>query len=169
MHMPPFSQRNSVLLAPDGVGGGSAGTDGALKVMAALKSCYQANTGDCSGFLKAVMRQLEIPYSGNPMADDFYAMLVNGTGGWERLGGGPEAAARAGAGDLVIGALDGPTAHQTHGHVVIVVPGPLNRGSYPTAWWGSLGGTPGKNQTINWAWKADVLPKVLFGAQPVPA
>jgi hypothetical protein len=155
----------TLLYAPDGVGSaGGASTNGAAEVLAALNSCYAAHTNDCSGFLKAVMNKLGISYDGDPMANDFAAMLQNGTGGWQPLSGGPQAAQSATAGNLVIGAL----AAQPHGHVVIVVPGPLNRGLYPTAWWGSLGGTPGKNQTINYAWRLSDLPDVMFGAQPVP-
>lgn len=32
-----------------------------------------------------------------------------------------------------------------HGHVVVVVPGTLAHGRYPSAWWGSLGGSPGRD------------------------
>ncbi len=35
-----------------------------------------------------------------------------------------------------------------HGHVVVLVPGPLSHGKYPTAYWGSLGGVPKKYTTL---------------------
>jgi hypothetical protein len=39
-----------------------------------------------------------------------------------------------------------------HGHVVIVVDGSLAHDAYPSAYWGGLGGQPGRNQTLNFAW-----------------
>ena len=56
------------------------------------------------------------------------------------------------------------TTPDPHGHVVVVTPGSLNRGKYPTAWWGSLGGNPGKNQTINWAWNEADRDRVSYAS-----
>jgi hypothetical protein len=47
------------------------------------------------------------------------------------------------------------------------VPGPLAHGKYPTAWWGSLGGSPGQNQTINWAWTEADRDKVSYASHDV--
>jgi hypothetical protein len=157
--------RNTRLFAPDGVGSGSGSSDGVAQVRAALQSCYQANKGDCSGFLKAVMDQLGNANTGDPMANDFAARVRAGSDGWTKLAGSAAAEQCAADGQLVIGALEGRFSNQTHGHVVIVVPGD---GPYPTAWWGSLGGQPGQNKTINWAWTHQALPNVVFGAQDLP-
>jgi hypothetical protein len=49
------------------------------------------------------------------------------------------------------------------GHVVVVVPGPLAHGLYPTAYWGSTAaGIQKKNTTVNWAWKKEDRDKVLY-------
>jgi len=44
------------------------------------------------------------------------------------------------------------------------VDGPLNRGKYPSAYWGRLGGVGAKDQTINWAWSAADRDKVIYAA-----
>lgn len=49
----------------------------------------------------------------------------------------------------------------------MVVPGPLNRGKYPTAWWGSLAGKPDRDKTINWAWAETDRDKVVYAAHAV--
>ena len=69
----------------------------------------------------------------------------------------------------MIGGLRGDRqAHPSaHGHVVVVVPGPLNRGRYPTAWWGSLAGRPDKDKTINWAWSEADRDKVVYAAHRI--
>ena len=65
------------------------------------------------------------------------------------------AAESAAAGKLVIGGLKGSeqTNPDPHGHVVIVVAGPLAHDAYPSAYWGRLGGGGAKDKTINWAWR----------------
>ena len=121
-------------------------------VVEACAANYQAHIGDCSGFADAVAKAVGVGLTGN--ADTITDTLRAGADGWTVLADGVAAATAATAGKLVIGGLKGSeqATPDAHGHVVVVVPGPLNRGKYPTAWWGSLGGSPGKNQTINWAW-----------------
>jgi hypothetical protein len=59
--------------------------------------------------------------------------------GWAQHGDdGVAAAAAAKAGQLVVAGMTSQALGSAHGHVVIVVDGPLNRGLYPTAYWGSL-------------------------------
>src|SRR6202034_2574503 len=50
-----------------------------------------------------------------------------------------------------------------HGHVVVVVQGPLAHGLYPTAYWGQLGGVGKKDMTLNWAWTAGDRDNVVYG------
>lgn len=63
----------------------------------------------------------------------------------------------------------------THGHVVIIVPGPLDwRGKNPTAYWGNLGrqidttkpvNTSAKQYgTLNWAWSKKALADISYHA-----
>ena len=54
-----------------------------------------------------------------------------------------------------------------HGHVVVVVSGPLAHKVYPTAYWGRLGGVGRKDTTVNYAWKSADLPNVVFAARPM--
>lgn len=123
---------------------------------------------DCSGFAKAVAARLKVPLAGD--ADAIADLLAAGSGGWAKLPDGTAAAAAA-SGKLVLAGLRGDqlAKPQQHGHVVVVVPGALNRDAYPTAYWGSLGGTPGYDKTINWAWVLADLPKVRYAAHDIPA
>ena len=127
---------------------------------------FDAHKGDCSGFAKAVAQELGVPLVGdaNAIAD----LLAAPRDGWVRLGGGAAAAAAA-ANQLVIAGLRGNLQEHpsAHGHVVVVIPGPLARGAYPMAWWGSLGGNPGQDKTINWAWTAADRDKVVYAAHPL--
>jgi hypothetical protein len=129
----------------------------------ACEACFDANKSDCSGFVRAVGTTLGVAIAG--LADDIVNTLRAG-GAWAPLKGGPAAAASAAAGNLVVGGLLGneQAAPSEHGHVVVVVAGPLNRGLYPSAYWGRLGGVGAKNETVNWAWNAADRDKVTYAA-----
>jgi hypothetical protein len=139
-------------------------------VKAACAANYDAWKGDCSGFAKAVAAALGVQLAG--MANDIVNTLRAADGIWTPLANGPAAAAAAAGGLLVLAGLRGDelAAPQVHGHVVVVVKGaPLNRDLYPFAYWGSLGAQPGYDQTINWAWTLDDLPKVSYASTPIVA
>ncbi|MGE0416868.1 MAG: hypothetical protein AB7O80_08680 [Acetobacteraceae bacterium] len=137
-----------------------------MTIVEACAKYWDTFKGDCSGFAKAVAHEVGVPLDGdaNAIAD----LLAAGAAGWEVLSDGA-AAAEAAADRLVIGGLRGDRqAHPSaHGHVVIVVPGGLNRNKYPTAWWGNLHGTPYKDTTINYAWTAQDRDKVVYAAHAV--
>jgi len=122
---------------------------------------FDAHSDDCSGFVKAVANDLGITLTG--MADDIVDEIQ--TAPWTTLADGIAAKAQADSGWFVVGGLkDTP-----HGHVVVVVQGPLAHGKYPTAYWGRLGGTGMKNTTINWAWNAQDRDKVIYACRALPA
>ena len=108
---------------------------------------------DCSGFVKAVAGDLGVSLSGlaNELVDywDKY---------WVALDDGLAAKFQASQGYFVVAGLKA----NPHGHVVVVVDGPLVRGKYPTAYWGSLGGVGKKNAGINWAWAKKDLDSVSY-------
>jgi hypothetical protein len=132
------------------------------QIIDACEANYTAHIGDCSGFCKAVARELGITFLSG-MANDIVDEIQ--TAPWIVLADGIAAKAQADAGNLVIGGLkDLP-----HGHVVVVVQGPLAHEKYPTAYWGSLAGKPGKNQTINWAWNMADRDHVIYACVPLPA
>jgi len=85
---------------------------------------------------------------------------------WSPVADGPTAAAQAAQGRLVIAGLNGADQQEpdAHGHVVVVVQGPLAHGSYPTAYWGQLGGVGKKDMTLNWAWREGDRDHVIYGA-----
>jgi len=81
------------------------------------------------------------------------------------------AATAAAAGELVVAGMTSQALGSDHGHVVIVVAGPLNRGLYPTAYWGSLNprirpdGALGK--TINFSFSEDDRDNVVYASRVV--
>ena len=124
---------------------------------------YEQHIGDCSGFAKAVATALGVPLEG--MANDIVDHIQAAP--WTILTDGVAAKNQADAGLFVIGGLkDNP-----HGHVVVVVQGPIDAGNkkYPTAYWGSLAGKPGKNQTVNWAWNKSDRDHVVYAFVPLPS
>ena len=123
------------------------------RVEEACEACFDAHADDCSGFVKAVASQLGVEMHGlaNEIVD-----TIRSRDGWTPLPDGVAAADSAAEGKLVIGGLKGSEQADPnpHGHVVVVVAGPLEHDAYPSAYWGRLGGGEKKNKTINWAWKA---------------
>jgi len=136
------------------------------QVKEACEACFEAHKDDCSGFARAVAGQLKIPLHGlaNEIVD-----TIRGGNGWKPLANGVAAAQSAAAGKLVIGGLKGgEQAHpDAHGHVVVVVAGPLAHGAYPSAYWGKLGGTGAKDKTINWAWNAADRDRVSYAEHDI--
>ena len=125
------------------------------------EACFVAHQGDCNGFVKAVGAKRGVVIAGQ--ADDIVVSLRSG-GSWVALADGVAAEASAAAGKFVVGGLKGQeqAVPNVHGHVVVVVDGGLAQGKYPPAYWGSLGGKPGRDKTINWAWTAADRDKVSY-------
>ena len=98
------------------------------------------HSDDCAGFVREVARACGVLIAGN--ANAIVSMLDIG----ERLADGPSAKRAAGAGHLVIAGLQAPG----HGHVVVVVDGPLDRrGMYPYAFWGQYRGMKVAGKTVS--------------------
>jgi len=131
----------------------------------ACESCFEANKDNCSGFAEAVADTFDITLTGqaNDIADEIRQA------GWQLLSDGAEAKEKADAGCFVVAALKGAdnVPPQEHGHVAIIVSGPLAQGKYPTGYWGTLGGTGMKNTTINYAWNKDSRDKVIYASRTI--
>jgi hypothetical protein len=134
----------------------------------ACEANFGAHSNDCSAFVRAVSAQLKVPLAGlaNQIVD-----TIRTDPKWTRLPDGVAANQAAADGKLVIGGLKGSEQANPdeHGHVVVVVEGPLNRDKYPSAYWGRLGGVGEKDKTINWAWNAQDRDKVTYAAHDLPA
>jgi len=137
----------------------------AQKIIDSCEANFDANADNCSGFVKAVSADLDVTLTGQ--ADDIVTQIQ--AGNWQQLSDGVEAKAKADDGWLVVGGLQGAenVPPQSHGHVVIVVSGPLAHDLYPSAYWGKLGSTGKKDTTINWAWNTGSRDKVIYAAMQV--
>ena len=130
------------------------------KIIDRCEAQFDAHSHDCSGFLKAVASDLGIALTG--MADDIVDEIQAAP--WTVLADGVTAKAQADLGFFVVGGLkDTP-----HGHVVVVVQGPLVHEKYPTGYWGRLGATGMKNTTINWAWNKTDRDRVTYACLALP-
>lgn len=130
------------------------------KIIDTCEAHFDAYTSDCSGFLKAVASNLGIAMAG--MANDIVDEIQRAP--WTPLPDGLAAGAKADLGFFVVGGLkDTP-----HGHVVVVVQGPLAHGKYPTGYWGRFGATGMKNTTINWAWNKADRDRVTYAYLALP-
>jgi hypothetical protein len=138
----------------------------ARSVREVCEACFEAHKGDCSGFARAVANELSVPLQG--LANDIVETLRTGRG-WTPLPNGVAAARSAKAGKLVIVGLKGSeqTHPDLHGHVVVVVDGPLAHNAYPSAYWGKLGGTGAKDKTLNWAWRAEDRDRVSYAEHDI--
>jgi len=136
------------------------------RVRDACEVCFDAHKADCSGFARTVAKELGITLDG--LADQIVDTLRMGQR-WTPLPDGAAAAESAAKGKLVIGGLKGSeqTHPEPHGHVVVVVDGPLNREKYPTAYWGKLNGIGKKHETINWAWAPEDRDKVSYAEHEI--
>lgn len=129
------------------------GTTDGDKVVDACEKYWEKYKGDCSGFVKAVALELGVTLTGP--ANDIVDQI--GRAPWVSLKSGADAAVKASLGLVVAGLKANP-----HGHVVIVVPGPIAHDKYPTAYWGQLGGVGKKKTTINWSWDQTDRDKVGY-------
>jgi formylmethanofuran dehydrogenase subunit C len=140
-----------------------------------IEACKQArnataNVDHCNMFVLDVAARCGITLHGN--ADQILGQTSGA--GWRRLGNdGVAAGAAAANGDLVVGGMTSEALGGAHGHVVIVVKGPLNRDKYPTAYWGSenpsIRQDGGLGKTINFSFTPDDRDKVLYASHPVPS
>jgi hypothetical protein len=117
-------------------------------------------------FARAVGSTLGVPLQG--LADAIVQTLRTGPG-WTPLPDGLAAAKSAHDGKLVIAGLKGfeDRPPRLHGHVVVVVDGPLDDNAYPSAYWGELGGLGQKDKTINWAWRAEDRDRVTYAEHDI--
>jgi hypothetical protein len=136
---------------------------------------WDAHKFDCSGFVKAVANALRVTtFTPGDNANDLVDKL-HAADDWIALAPGDGAAAKAQAdgGSLVIAGMKGAdqTFPDQHGHVVVVVTGPLDSGhhAYPMAYWGSLAGNPQKHMPINFAWRATDRDRVAYFAKHLNA
>jgi hypothetical protein len=126
---------------------------------------FEANKDDCSKFAKAIASRFRIDLIGQ--ADDIFSQIQQEP--WTPVPGTDlEAAANAAGfatqGYLVMGALRSGDLGESHGHVVVVVAGPLVGGSYPLAYWGSIDqGHEGAHRGVNYAFRHPYCDRVRYG------
>lgn len=133
-----------------------------------LQICEQEWTtdkSDCAAFVRDVAARLGVSLTGQ--ANDIVNQITSGD--WQPLPDGVTAKKAADAGLFVVCGLRGADQAQpaAHGHVAVVVSGPLAQDKYPTAYWGKLGAVGERNQTINYAWKVEDLPRVKYAAKNI--
>jgi hypothetical protein len=161
------------------VGGTMSGNRRADQHMATadqiIDACKQArkvaaNVDHCNMFVIDVAARCGVTLHGN--ADQILGQITGA--GWKQLrNDGAAAGAAAADGDLVVGGMTSQALGGAHGHVVIVVKGPLNRDKYPTAYWGSensrIRDDGGLGKTINFSFTSEDRDKVVYASHRVQA
>jgi hypothetical protein len=131
----------------------------------ACTDLFEANKDDCAKFAKAIASRFRIKLTGQ--ADDIFSQIQQAP--WAPVPGNDlEAAASAARfatqGYLVMGALRSGDLGESHGHVVVVVSGPLVGGRYPLAYWGSIEqGNEGAHRGVNYAFRHPSCDRVRYG------
>jgi hypothetical protein len=136
------------------------------QIIDACEDNWDADKSDCSKFVKDVVATFGVTLTGQ--ANDIVDQITSQPE-WQQLNDGVAAKQAADNGQLVIAGLRGSeqTPPEDHGHVVVVVSGPLANNKYPSAYWGRLGGVGEKNKTINFAWKSADRDAVHYACRSV--
>jgi cell wall-associated NlpC family hydrolase len=152
----------------------------AQQVIDTCKNDWGAHSDDCSGFVKAVCADLGVDMSPG-LADDIVEFFRDPANNWEQItdvidaGGNVTtrkeevAKERADAGELVLCGLTSAELGEAHGHVAVIVSGPLvhsnlNDNDYPVAYWGKLGGVGGQDQCLSFSFGPGSLNRVTYAA-----
>jgi|GEM_PF-575932 len=134
----------------------------AALIIQTCQSDWDAHKDDCSGFAKAVATALGVTITG--LADDIYGEIQGPD--WTPIPDGPSAKEKADDGWFVLAALTGAqhVPPQSHGHVAVVVSGPLDptHNQYPTGYWGQLGGVGMEDTPLNYAWNNASIGSVIY-------
>jgi hypothetical protein len=134
------------------------------KVQQACEDLFASNSDDCNKFVKAVAANFGIPLVGNADAivSTIQAMPWNYIG--NDLAAAKTASDFASQGKLVVAGLTASELGDSHGHVVVVVPGVLVNGLYPHAYWGSISaGKAARDQGVNFAFQHPFCDQVKYG------
>jgi len=122
-----------------------------------------ANAANCNEFVIVVASKCGVTLRGN--ADQIMSEITSPP--WEQLHHDGIAASTAAAkGALVVGGMTSQTLGDAHGHVLIVVKGPLAHGKYPTAYWGSqnpaIREDGGLGTTLNFSFNTQDRDRVIY-------
>jgi hypothetical protein len=132
-------------------------------ILAACKKHFDLHSDDCSGFVRAVAKELRYSLSGN--ADAIVDQLK---GSWKEVNL-ATAVKLAQEGTLVIAGLKASdhSPPRNNGHVAIVVDGALYNGKYPPVWGGSIGSAQSKGtKTVGEVWRKTDRDAVRYYAPP---
>jgi hypothetical protein len=129
---------------------------------------------NCSGYLRLVAEGLDVNdnnlFGSSAMAVQANEQVVGlrNSSQWVNLGKGEEgkdaAVRRVRAGQFVVAGYRNPTGH---GHVAVVVDGPLVNG-WPRGYWGMMGGQPGRDRGLRESFSASKRTEVEFFARNLP-
>jgi len=127
------------------------------------------NKNNCSGFVKAVAKELGIPLPEPANANEIADSVKND---WKKVRSGTEAAQLAGTGIFVLAVLKGSehAPARINGHVAIVVSGKLYKNKYPAVWGGSIGGAQSQGEkTVGEVWNNTDRDSVEYYAYGISA
>src|SRR5688572_5077732 len=137
---------------------GGYGAQQRARILESCKRHWPAQQGDCSGFVRAVAKDLGVTLNG--LANDICKTIQAPP--WGQLGKGEMASITAGAsaseGKFVIAGLSAPS----HGHVAVVVDLKTAGTARAMAYWGRLGSSGKQYAPITQSWTAADLKNVSY-------
>lgn len=138
-------------------------SSGQKKIIEACEKHWNAHKSDCSGFAKAVAKELSIELP-NVKADPIIAWISEWSrASWWKIGSPKEAGTLAEEGYFVLACLTTADSGDDNGHVAVVTSGYKSAHSkYPRGYWGAYKSVGSKNDTMNWSFKKDVMDKVTY-------
>jgi hypothetical protein len=133
------------------------------KIIEACKKEYDGQKTNCNYFLEAVFLDVtNVTLTGT--ADDLVEKFSSPNAGWNKVER-TQAIADQVAGKFVVAGLKSSdhSDGREHGHVAVVVSGPLYHSKYPVVWCGggSLGRSNG-NKTVGEVWATSDRDKVKY-------
>lgn len=127
-------------------------SSGQKKIIEACEKHWNAHKSDCSGFAKAVAKELSIELP-NVKADPIIAWISEWSrASWWKIGSPKEAGTLAEEGYFVLACLTTADSGDTNGHVAVVTSGykPAH-GKHPRGYWGAYKSVGEKNATMNYS------------------
>lgn len=134
---------------------------GQERIIKACEKHWNAHRSNCSGFVKAVAKEIDILFPHPEMNANQIIDYISSwsTGSWWEIGSSKEAGTRADEGYFVLACLKS----EPNGHVAIVTSGhqPAHD-KYPRGYWGSLNSVGKKNETMNYSFNKNDRDKATY-------
>lgn len=134
-------------------------SSGQKRIIEACERHWNAHKSNCSGFVRAVAKEIDIPFPPDRIQADPIIEYISmwSTASWWKIGSAKDAGLFAEEGHFVLACLASTESGRANGHVAVVTSGyKPAKGKYPRGYWGALDSVGEKNSTMNWSFPMDL-------------